>query len=198
MHINSLELFLKYTIPLVSNLKKENLNILEIGPDRQLNSKRNLDSHIGENDYTYWYSDINKEYMKKIIDNHWNMCTSTINDPDFSKFIEINNDNKFVCDDNKFDVCFALNVIEHVKFPWIWLNEIKRITKPNGYIIIVCPGITTPYHKSPIDCWRIWPDGFEALYEYTGIKMIHSSAESLVCETDGLLHSDTIAIGTKI
>lgn len=41
--------------------------------------------------------------------------------------------------DNKFDVAIACDVLEHVLNPVAVMNEIKRLVKKNGYIIIGIP-----------------------------------------------------------
>lgn len=193
MHSNSLEIFKKYGL----NYFNPNINVFEIGPDRQLHTKKLIDDKLGMENYNFYYTDISKEYLKKIINNHWNMSTTTLDSNDMNYHINMLNENQFDCEDDKFDIVYAGNVIEHVKMPWIWLNEIKRITKPNGIIIILCPGITQGYHREPVDCWRIWPDGFVSLFEYIGVDLILSNTEHLVSEPSGYNHIDTIAIGIK-
>lgn len=194
MHNNSLEIFKKYGLEYYN----PNMDVFEIGPDRQLYSKKCIDDRIGLNNYNFYYSDISKEQLSKIASNHWNMASTTLDSVDMTHYIKMTDDNKFECDDNKFDVVYAANVIEHVRMPWLWLKEIVRVTKQNGIIILICPGITQNYHKDPIDCWRIWPDGFKALFDYVEIKTIMSATEHLITEPSGYQHIDTIAIGTKI
>jgi len=48
--------------------------------------------------------------------------------------------------DNSFDLVFLLEVLEHLDYPDIALQELKRITKPGGYLILGVP-------REPI--WRI-------------------------------------------
>ena len=47
------------------------------------------------------------------------------------------------------DVVVAVNVMEHVRKPWIWMREITRICKPGGYVITINP-VSWPYHEDPI------------------------------------------------
>lgn len=49
-------------------------------------------------------------------------------------------------DDNTFDIVFLLEVLEHLDYPNQALEEIKRIIKPGGYLIVGVP-------REPI--WRI-------------------------------------------
>ncbi len=193
MHKNAEELFNKYAL----DLFQPGMEVFEIGPERQVYTKRNLDNKLGIDNYKYFYTDLFKEQMVKIVNDHWGMRSTIVDTPDMPNFIPMIDENTIDCNDNKFDIVFATNVIEHVRMPWIWLKEIVRITKPGGYVIMECPGITTPYHEDPIDCWRIWPEGFNSLFNYVGLEDIRGTWEHVVPEPDGMRHIDTIAIGIK-
>lgn len=43
-------------------------------------------------------------------------------------------------DDEQFDAVFCNAMLEHDKFFWKTLSEIRRVTKPNGFIAIGTPG----------------------------------------------------------
>ena len=193
MHRNAEELFKKYAIDMI----EPGMDILEIGPERQVYTKRNIDSKIGKDSYKYFYSDLFKEQMEKTVNDHWGIRSIEIDTPDMPHFIPMVDENKFDCEENRFDIVFSTNVIEHVRMPWVWLKEIYRIIKPGGHIIKMCPGITTPYHEDPIDCWRIWPEGFNALFSYVGFDDIRGISEHVVSEPDGYKHIDTLAVGLK-
>jgi SAM-dependent methyltransferase len=85
---------------------------------------------------------------------------------------------EFPVDDDSYDVVVSGNVIEHVAKPWRWVPELARIAKPGGVVITIAP-VSWPYHKSPIDCWRMYPDGLEALYEDAGLETVMSTWGSL-------------------
>ena len=44
----------------------------------------------------------------------------------------------------KYDVIYSIHVIEHTEDPVTFLNNIKSLLKPSGYIIITCPNARTP------------------------------------------------------
>jgi hypothetical protein len=71
--------------------------------------------------------------------------------------------------------------MEHVKKIWVWLDELKRLAKKGGKIILINP-VSWPYHEFPVDCWRIFPDGMKALAEYSQLEVLHSEFESLEAE----------------
>jgi SAM-dependent methyltransferase len=84
----------------------------------------------------------------------------------------------FPISNNEYDIVVSANVIEHVRKPWIWMKEVTRVTKPRGKVVTINP-VSWPYHLAPIDCWRCYPEGMRALYEDAGLKVLHSSWESL-------------------
>lgn len=68
----------------------------------------------------------------------------------------------------EYDTVLAANVIEHVREPWTWMRELARVLRPGGHVIIVTPA-TWPFHRDPVDCWRVWPDGLKALFSWAGL-----------------------------
>ena len=54
------------------------------------------------------------------------------------------NSNSMDCfEDNRFDVALCNALLEHDKHFWKTISEIKRVTKPGGFIVIGSPGYTT-------------------------------------------------------
>jgi ubiquinone/menaquinone biosynthesis C-methylase UbiE len=52
-------------------------------------------------------------------------------------------------EDNSFDAVLSFESIEHVHAPYIALNEMKRICKPNGKIVVYIPSqfwVECPHH----------------------------------------------------
>lgn len=67
------------------------------------------------------------------------------------------------CADSSIDILVADQVLEHVARPWVAAEQIYRVLKPGGIAVIATPGLY-PIHKSPLDCWRILPDGYDVLF----------------------------------
>ena len=44
-------------------------------------------------------------------------------------------------EDNSFDYIFALEIMEHVESPTLMLNEIHRVLKNDGVLILSCPNV---------------------------------------------------------
>ena len=83
MHKNAEELFNKYAL----DLFQPGMEVFEIGPERQVYTKRNLDNKLGINNYKYFYTDLFKEQMTKIVNDHWNIRSTFIDTPDMPNFI---------------------------------------------------------------------------------------------------------------
>ncbi len=65
----------------------------------------------------------------------------------------------------------ALNTFEHVKCFWRGLEEVRRVLRPDGALIL-----STPFHfrihEFPHDYWRFTPAAYEALLENYPSKII--------------------------
>jgi hypothetical protein len=67
------------------------------------------------------------------------------------------------------DVVISGQALEHVQFFWMTAFEIGRVLKPGGITMLIAP--SSGYeHRYPVDCWRFYRDGMEALAEYLGFE----------------------------
>lgn len=69
------------------------------------------------------------------------------------------------------DVFVSGQTFEHIDYIWLTMSEIFRVLKPGGLCCIIAPSGGVE-HKYPIDCWRIFPDGFKSLAKYAGLEII--------------------------
>ena len=78
-----------------------------------------------------------------------------------------------------WDVIVCVQTIEHIPNLWDLPNEVHRILKPNGYLIIDCPWDYPCHAVWPHfgDFWRITGDGMRALLG-SKFKIIESRFES--------------------
>lgn len=157
MHLNCLLLAEKYA----KHLFKDGLRILEVGPDGVPSSLR-------------------KKYFKE------SMQWDTIDIFPDEKFTYVaTNEYSFPIENDSYDIVVSANVIEHVKKIWRWMPELARVTKKGGHVITINP-VSWNYHAYPVDCWRIYPDGMQSLYEDSGLEVEVSVFENL--ESEHLLH----------
>lgn len=64
--------------------------------------------------------------------------------------------------DNSVGAIIMLDVLEHVKFLSPAMDELYRILKPGG-VVIITSVMFFPVHDHPSDYWRFTPAGFAAL-----------------------------------
>lgn len=63
---------------------------------------------------------------------------------------------------NTVGTVFCLDTLEHVEYPHKALEEIYRITKPNG-MAVISSVMNYPIHNHPFDYWRFTPEAFRSL-----------------------------------
>jgi SAM-dependent methyltransferase len=72
---------------------------------------------------------------------------------------------------NSFDTVFSSQVLEHVPEPWRMLEEMARVLKPGGYLILSAPHIWG-LHEVPHDYFRFTCYGLEYLAQRAGLETI--------------------------
>jgi SAM-dependent methyltransferase len=85
---------------------------------------------------------------------------------------------EFPIESDSYDIVLSGQVIEHVRQIWVWIRELARVCKVGGLVVTVNP-VSWPYHEAPVDCWRVFPEGMKALYEYASLQVKSSLCESL-------------------
>ena len=69
-----------------------------------------------------------------------------------------------------YDVVISGQCLEHVQLPWMLVQEMARVCKPSGLLILTVPW-NQQIHRYPLDCWRILPDGWRALAAWVGLDV---------------------------
>lgn len=65
--------------------------------------------------------------------------------------------------DNTYDVIVCTQVLEHIANPFLAVNELHRMLKPGGIILLTVPS-SYPYHAAPRDYWRYTRDSLQLLF----------------------------------
>ncbi len=84
----------------------------------------------------------------------------------------------FPLETNSVDVIVSGQTFEHIEFFWLTWQEIVRIRKPGGHIILIAPS-RGQEHRYPVDCWRFYPDGFRALGKLGGLEVLEVHTDFL-------------------
>lgn len=127
---------------------------------RKITKKKARVLDVGSRDVNGTYRPIVEDIMG------WTYIGIDIEDgPNVDKIVD---PYEFNFHDSTFDVVISGSTMEHVRAPWIWIKELVRVLKPGGTLIIYTHH-TFPYHEYPVDCWRVFPTGMEALFDYTGV-----------------------------
>ena len=72
---------------------------------------------------------------------------------------------------DSMDVVISGQAFEHIEFIWKTVLEVKRVMKPGGIGCLIAPSSGFE-HRYPVDCWRIYPDGFRALAKYASLEVL--------------------------
>lgn len=106
--------------------------------------------------------------------------------------ILVSPDGKIQNADEKFDIVFSTQVLEHVPDYAFYLSEAKRCLAEDGYVILTTHGYWM-YHPDPTDYWRWTSMGLKKIVEDAGFKIVHfegiigRSAMGLQLFQDGLM-----------
>lgn len=89
-------------------------------------------------------------------------------------------------ENESIDIVISGQTFEHMKFPWKAMEEIFRVLKYNGFLILIAPS-NGPIHRYPVDCWRIFPDGLCSLAEYVNMEVVETGMNDITPWKDSFL-----------
>ena len=73
--------------------------------------------------------------------------------------------------DCEFDTLLSSQVLEHVLSPQDCMNEMYRVLKPGGYLVLTVPQ-QNEMHSEPIDYWRFTKFGVLLLADKTNFEVV--------------------------
>jgi len=74
--------------------------------------------------------------------------------------------------DRSFDIVLCTEVLEHTRKPFQVMDEIARVLKPGGYLLLSVPFIY-PVHEAPHDHWRFTVYGLEDISHTVGLVPLY-------------------------
>ena len=149
MHQNSLLAFKAHALPLIT----PGVRVLEVGPHKKQGYYRAALASDEQHNGT-----------------SWTFCDRTVTEGR-QGWIGMSDEYSIESGDSVYHVVLAGQVIEHVRKPWVWVPELARVTRRGGLVILIGP-ISWAHHNAPVDCWRIWPEGYRALFEEAGLEEV--------------------------
>lgn len=78
--------------------------------------------------------------------------------------------------DASLDGVLATQVLEHVRRPWVALQEISRCLKPGGWCIVTAP-MAWRLHEEPWDFWRFTRYGFAGMAQDANLDVVRISED---------------------
>lgn len=97
----------------------------------------------------------------------------------------------FPFEDNSFDNAISTQVLEHVPNPYECMNEVARVLKPGGYLMLSVPFLQEQ-HGAPYDFQRFTEFGIRTMFENTGFEIIEY--KKLTCGVKALISTITFYI----
>jgi 2-polyprenyl-3-methyl-5-hydroxy-6-metoxy-1,4-benzoquinol methylase len=166
-------------MPTIDDIDKINFNIIREGVTEIIREAEDLfdrnDVHILDVAPQDW-SGAGEFFNKAKIDTLDIDCNSGA-----TYIADITNCNKDIIPDNFYDVIIMTEVLEHTLNPFNAVNEIHRLLKKGGYLIM-----TTPFnfriHGPLPDCWRFSKYGLESLLSnFECIKIEEKGEDRFLC-----------------
>lgn len=104
---------------------------------------------------------------------------------------------RFPLPSGSVDLLISGQAFEHVEFFWLSWLEMVRVLRQGGHIFLIAPS-RGPEHRYPVDCWRFYPDGFQALAKYAGLQVVevHTDWEPSA-HGDSAAWGDTVGVFQK-
>ncbi|MEA5440933.1 class I SAM-dependent methyltransferase [Cyanobium gracile] len=95
-----------------------------------------------------------------------------------------------------FDVVVSGQALEHIDQPWRTVQEIARVLRHGGLAMVIAPS-AGPVHRFPLDCWRFYPDGMEALARQAGLDVIETHWDTSYAYPENAFWGEACAILQK-
>lgn len=91
---------------------------------------------------------------------------------------------------DSFDLVICCETLEHDDMFWVTVEQMRRCTKPGGWMIITTPGSNVIKHNYPGDYYRFFEDAYKLFF--TGFEETEIEEMSLPENTKGQLKPDEV------
>lgn len=79
---------------------------------------------------------------------------------------------RFPFENNSIDLILSGQMLEHSAQFWRVFTEMARVLKSGGLAFVIAPS-AGPIHRFPVDCYRFYPDAFQALADWSRLRLVH-------------------------
>ena len=73
--------------------------------------------------------------------------------------------------DGSVDLILTGQMLEHCAHFWRVFSEIARVMAPEALAFVIAPS-AGPIHRYPVDCYRYYLDAYQALAEWSGLRLV--------------------------
>lgn len=85
-----------------------------------------------------------------------------------------------------FDFVMTLDTLEHDDKFWLTVDQMKKVLKKGGWMLICVPSRRAPLHEFPADYWRFMPSSMDTFFEgfadyYTEVQHEMPDIEDEIC-----------------
>lgn len=98
---------------------------------------------------------------------------------------------------NSIDLVVCFDTLEHDEMFWLSIQEMRRVLKGGGWLIIGAPSINHPMHDHPNDYYRFFENTFRDVFFY-GMKDVWVKQYYFNEEPDELKPDQVMGWGQKI
>ncbi len=150
-----------------------------------------LDVGCGDKPYKHLFGKITS-YQGIDFKNYSKNKTFNQNKPDIYFDTNYNKTLKLPFGDNSFDNVVSFQVLEHHRNPQKMMQEIVRVCRKNGFILITMPFIWG-LHEEPNDYFRFTKNGFLELIKNNKCKIVEVRKQGAIFSTVSVLLNDYLA-----
>jgi len=77
---------------------------------------------------------------------------------------------------NSIDLVITGQAFEHIEYFWLTWLEMVRVTRIDGLLFVIAPSRGVE-HRHPVDCWRFYQDGLNALAKWGGVPLLEGTTD---------------------
>lgn len=85
--------------------------------------------------------------------------------------------------DTSFDVVICAEMIEHDARFWVSMQEMSRVLRSGGHLILTTCGLNFPRHEYPSDYFRFTVDALKVLADFARLETLKTEEEAVTAKS---------------